>query len=449
MSLEYFPNEVLVYIFSFLTPAFRRIAALTCTRFYEIFGTKNLPCAGISNIDLLSWVEGLGITWTSESFSVLAFHGHLEVLTSLRSKGYSWCELVLLNAVRGKQLETIKFLLSTKCPWNIEAATLAVKQGDLEILKFFHEEGYISPDSDIYDSLMPSAVSAGGGIEIVRYLINNRYRCDERHSQIAAFENTEVFKYLYEMGCPWETGNITEVVNSENLETVKYLYETSPGLFDVDVFGQAIYTGNMEMITYLLEAGCPWKAPTSCEAAAFSNQLDLLKYLHDNGCPWNENSCTSAACNNNIDVLRYLREEGCPWDESACVGAASYGFLETLIYLHDNGCPWDDESTLYASIEVNYPIFKYLLDNDCPIHEDCIRFWIREGNTEAIKNMLDKGIHLDHETLIYLRDPNSHLLHSDRDPCPWAEQWNMSCCVLRALRNNNELVEFLSDYSNL
>ena len=33
--------------------------------------------------------------------------------------------------------------------------------------------------------------------------------------------------------------------------------------------------------------------------------------------------CAEAASGGNIDVLRFLRENGCPWDESTCILAAT------------------------------------------------------------------------------------------------------------------------------
>ena len=45
------------------------------------------------------------------------------------------------------------------------------------------------------------------------------------------------------------------------------------------------------------------------------------------------------ALNGNLELLQFLHEKGCPWNEVTCSYAAEYGHLECLKYTHENGCP--------------------------------------------------------------------------------------------------------------
>ncbi|CBJ27876.1 conserved unknown protein [Ectocarpus siliculosus] len=45
----------------------------------------------------------------------------------------------------------------------------------------------------------------------------------------------------------------------------------------------------------------------------------------------------------NLKILQWLREEGCPWDCDTCTKAAAYGYLTLLIWALANDCTWDGE----------------------------------------------------------------------------------------------------------
>ena len=100
-------------------------------------------------------------------------------------------------------------------------------------------------------------------------------------------------------------------------------------------------SGNLVLLQYLHEKGCPWNEKT-CSGAARIGHLECLKYLHEKGCPWNERTCWAAARGGHFDILKYLHEKGCPWNERTCWAAASGGHFDILKYLHENGCPWNE-----------------------------------------------------------------------------------------------------------
>jgi hypothetical protein len=47
-------------------------------------------------------------------------------------------------------------------------------------------------------------------------------------------------------------------------------------------------------------------------AAGQGGNIEILKYLKDNGCPWTEETFSSAAWKGPLHILNYLRENGSP-----------------------------------------------------------------------------------------------------------------------------------------
>jgi hypothetical protein len=51
-------------------------------------------------------------------------------------------------------------------------------------------------------------------------------------------------------------------------------------------------------------------------------QLEVLEWLRENGCPWNESTCAYAAWDGHLELLQWARANGCPWNGSTCAYAA-------------------------------------------------------------------------------------------------------------------------------
>ena len=177
------------------------------------------------------------------------------------------------------------------CLFDVETACSVAKdassEGNLDVLKFLHANGYLWNQENGYKA--------------------NGYLC----FAAAKGGHLEVLKWLRENGYPWDNFTCKAAAQQGHLEVLKYLHEK----------------------------GCPWDKRT-CMFAAKAGHLDVLKYLHENGCPWNEYTCMFAADAGHLDMLKYLHENGCPWDNFTCKAAAQQGHLDVLKYLHENGCPW-------------------------------------------------------------------------------------------------------------
>jgi len=120
-----------------------------------------------------------------------------------------------------------------------------------------------------------------------------------------------------------------------------------------------------------------------CELAATIGNLEMLMYLHENGCPWNYQTIDAAAQNGHIYCMKYAIKNGCPIDTNdeyatthkddfICV--ESYGtpkmHLECLIYAHKSGCFWGSDTTLSAVQNNRLDCLKYAYENGCPIDKE-------------------------------------------------------------------------------
>jgi len=103
----------------------------------------------------------------------------------------------------------------------------------------------------------------------------------------------------------------SRVAQMNKLEYLVWLREVKNCDWDWRTIDRAARQGNLAMVKYCVENGCPMNGVT-CRYAAEEGHFDVLKYLHENGCPWELGACLSAHVNNRIDCLNYLIEQKCP-----------------------------------------------------------------------------------------------------------------------------------------
>ena len=102
-----------------------------------------------------------------------------------------------------------------------------------------------------------------------------------------------------------------EVARMNKLEYLVWLREVKNCAWSEGTIKEAARLGNLAMVKYCVDNGCPMDA-WACEFAAEKGHLDVLKYLHENDCPWISLACSWAHEYNRIDCLNYLIEQKCP-----------------------------------------------------------------------------------------------------------------------------------------
>ena len=141
-------------------------------------------------------------------------------------------------------------------------------------------------------------------------------------------------------------------------------------------------------ISWALEKCSEEQKKRFCSKMAEKGNLELLQFLHEKGCPWDEETCTGAAQYGSLKCLQYAHENGCPWDEKTCSNAAKYGSLECLKYAHENGCPWDDWTCSNAAKKGHQECLKYARENGCPWDEENCRDPPQNDTMEFLKSLM-------------------------------------------------------------
>ena len=113
-----------------------------------------------------------------------------------------------------------------------------------------------------------------------------------------------------------------------------------------------------------------------CLRVAQTNNLEFLKWAREvKHCAWDEETIGCAAIQGNLEIVKYCAENGCPMDAIACSDAASNGHLDVLKYLHEHDCPWDSYTCQYAHdndhIDCSHCL-HYAIEHECPGFEHFI-----------------------------------------------------------------------------
>lgn len=228
----------------------------------------------------------------------------------------------------------------------------------------------------------------------------------------------ECLKWAVERGCPGDIRTLNSCISHDCLDALQYLVEKGYTM-DTSHTMRAAASGNLRILKWLHEHGCPWDESTTAFAAGWVRKdhpkgnwtasivvpksMDCLEYAYNHGCPlgpaaygraaacvdetgWNEPQSQPA-----IEVLEWLYARNCPMGTDATMYAAAFGKLTGLKWLHEHGCPWNETATLHASDNNNYDCLEYLLDHGCPIDlEKSIKAAENRQCMESHRILIDK-----------------------------------------------------------
>lgn len=215
-----------------------------------------------------------------------------------------------------------------------------------------------------------------GYFEFLEWLkLTDKCRLDRETLSAASGEgNIKMMRWLIENGCPMSK-SATEAAASG---------------------------GHFKALVWLRKRDCPWDART-CSQLAKGGHFKTLKWAHDNGCKldhmtavcavqsgildivkWtmqhykiDKNSCSAqlmicrAAWDGHLSILQYLRDKfGPAMDETICEKAASDGRQHILDWMRSQGCPLY-KSTFFIAFDCakNYELCRWLLKVGCPMDE--------------------------------------------------------------------------------
>jgi hypothetical protein len=104
-----------------------------------------------------------------------------------------------------------------------------------------------------------------------------------------------------------------------------------------------------------------------CLRVAGMNKLEYLVWAREvKNCDWDSRTIDWAAEQGNLAMVKYCVDNGCPMDEDACWFAANEGHVDVLKYLHEHDCPWDSWACYWAHRNNHNDCLNYLIEQKCP-----------------------------------------------------------------------------------
>jgi len=211
----------------------------------------------------LSSISTLEIAWENRSSwagtldcetefcKEVAKTNRLELLEWIRGeKKCEWSAITINEASRQRNLEMVKYCVANKCPIDKWACAIAALYGQLEMLKYLHEEAEAP-----WDCHTGSRAAERGYLHILEYLVERKYdQFDDYVCRRAA-----------------EKGH---------LDCLKFLHETTKAPLDWYVIKLAHKNNHQECVQYLLDNDCPLPSGWHYEDGTLHTHWNHHHHLH-------------------------------------------------------------------------------------------------------------------------------------------------------------------------
>ena len=164
------------------------------------------------------------------------------------------------EVARTNKLELLKWAREEKkCEWNSRTINAAVLQGNLEMVKY----------------------CVANKFRVYKFPIGWRtFACAARNGDL------EILKYLHEeVKAPWDSSTATHAADSGHLHILEYLVERKYDKYDERACMWAAVNGHLACLRHLHETA---KAPWDSDAVRYAhknNHTECVQYLLDNNCP--------------------------------------------------------------------------------------------------------------------------------------------------------------------
>jgi hypothetical protein len=165
--------------------------------------------------------------WSERDFCwKVAQKNKLELLKWIREeKKCEWDRWTIDAAARRGNLEMVKYCVANKCPIGWSACAYAASGGQLECLKYLHEE-VKAP----WDYWTASWAARNGHLHILEYLVERKF---DKYSELACeraaeFGHLDCLKYLHETAkAPWNSEAVYYAHEKNHLECLQYLLDNN------------------------------------------------------------------------------------------------------------------------------------------------------------------------------------------------------------------------------
>uniref|UniRef100_A0A6C0CA36 Uncharacterized protein n=1 Tax=viral metagenome TaxID=1070528 RepID=A0A6C0CA36_9ZZZZ len=351
--------------------------------------------------------------------------GNIQMLQEIADEEYCFYPQVMIYAIKGNQLATLKWL-ANKCDMDPNAMNYAAKIGNIDVIDYLVYEHkfritsgafFYAAKNNHFDvvkylhSIDPNnmyAVCEGAGVSGNLDILKFAYQHGHKINGFFSCGHTHMFVWLYDNNHIKPSLNLSkETAQTGNLECLQFLHTRGFPVLHEKVFKRSVIGENIEMVKWLYSMGCPfdetavraamciksslfpilkllieWKCPlfdNICAFAAFVGNLEMLKYLYATGNNLDSKVISAAATYGHLHIIIWCREQNCHWDITACRNTVEYDHLNVLKWLRGVDrktcglksneteiCPWNEQVCLNAIKEGYIDILEFAVKNGCP-----------------------------------------------------------------------------------
>lgn len=258
-------------------------------------------------LETVKWAKNRGGRWAHVTYDIAIDNGKLEILKWFKEIGYAVWGNSASRAVKGGHFETILWMKENGDKSNI--APSAAKYGQIEILKWALANG------ETFSDYLCSSAAEGGQLEILKWLRENGCPWDKFTCINAAWKgHFETLKWARENGCDWNDETSLGAANLGHSEMLKWIVERGCDWNEQKTFGIASDKGYLPILTWMVdERRFPCDLRLLFRKAVKGQWLDILKWIQNKGLEWKRSDFKLILKKGDIEILIWAVENGCPW----------------------------------------------------------------------------------------------------------------------------------------
>lgn len=270
-------------------------------------------------LDLLIYAQEKNYSLDSRSCEYAAEHNHFHILKYLVEKGNKMKAKVCTNAILNDNLEMLHWAIDNGCPLDMTSCWAAASKGNLDLLKWIIN---INPEIKLDWRVCKSAAEIGDLDILIWARDSNEFK--KNNPDIVSN------KMIYESAARNNQYIILQWAIDNNFH-----YH-----WNDEIAKAAATEGHFDLLKWICE-NININKDDIFNAAASRCHLDIAKWLYSNDHKFDEfesTLCSSAIGYGNLEMLCWLRQIGCPWNIMACFSIQKYYNEDISHWMLANGC---------------------------------------------------------------------------------------------------------------
>ena len=231
--------------------------------------------AGGGHLDCLMYAHSLNCAWNHEACDAAASRGQCHCLVYLHENGCKWSgRSVMQAAAIGGHVKCMRYLVAEGCPVSSTTFTTIAISDNVECLEFVYSLGILWDDFGVW-------AARSDAVKCLAFAFKHGYKFEM--DKMLQFRSTECLQLVHDNGFVWTTKCASIVAAS----------------------------GKIELFRYLHQLGCPWDADTCLDCVHNCHNIDCLRYAIEHGCPCDERAFMRASSKCNVMAMEFMHASGC------------------------------------------------------------------------------------------------------------------------------------------